>query len=370
MQHLISKLDANGIGVVVHNGSTLFSGDAGSAESNIRKWMIDSDIVESVIQLPTDEFFNTAIYTYLWVLNKNKLPHQRNKIMLINAADKFSPLNKNKGSKRKLIDEKNCYDIVKTLLSYKNSEYARIFEKEFFYFNKQAITLTNIDGNGVSFEDNLPLKENKLGEVERVKSVKLEPTKITQDNIELTEFIITDYDSENYTSLSHYYTETLKPLILHLNYLEHPLIVTTHEAQYYYDIDQESLIKKTVIKDKKNNIKALGCGKIVVKSSLKKATKKQSERIFISAELTPSYQKDFEIIPYYEDEVANLAAIDAFMTRYIKKPFKYAENVVGVELNFNKIFYKSEPLRPANKILKEISILDEALKELEDRVIL
>ena len=58
MQHLISKLDSVGMGVVVHNGSTLFSGDAGSAESNIRKWMLDSDIVEAVIQLPTDEFFN------------------------------------------------------------------------------------------------------------------------------------------------------------------------------------------------------------------------------------------------------------------------------------------------------------------------
>ena len=76
MQHLISKLDAVGMGVVVHNGSTLFSGDAGSAESNIRKWMLDSDIVEAIIQLPIDEFFNTGIYTYLWVLNKNKQEHQ------------------------------------------------------------------------------------------------------------------------------------------------------------------------------------------------------------------------------------------------------------------------------------------------------
>jgi type I restriction enzyme M protein len=70
MQHLISKLDAVGMGVVVHNGSTLFSGDAGSAESNIRKWMLDSDIIEAVIQLPTDEFFNTGIYTYLWCSTK------------------------------------------------------------------------------------------------------------------------------------------------------------------------------------------------------------------------------------------------------------------------------------------------------------
>ena len=71
------------MGVVVHNGSTLFSGDAGSAESNIRKWMLDSDFVEAIIQLPTDEFFNTGIYTYLWVLNKHKSPKCQEKVMYV-----------------------------------------------------------------------------------------------------------------------------------------------------------------------------------------------------------------------------------------------------------------------------------------------
>ncbi|MEI6848294.1 MAG: N-6 DNA methylase [Chlorobiaceae bacterium] len=60
---MISKLDSVGMGVIIHNGSTLFSGDAGSSESNIRKWMLDGDIVESVIQLPTDEFFSTPVST-------------------------------------------------------------------------------------------------------------------------------------------------------------------------------------------------------------------------------------------------------------------------------------------------------------------
>ena len=144
MQHLISKLNAAGMGVVVHNGSTLFSGDAGSAESNIRKWMFDSDIVEAVIQLPTDEFFNTGIYTYLWILNKNKQAHQKDKIMLIDASNKFKPLKKSKGDKRKEVDELSRLDIVATLKAYQDNDYARVFDKEFFYFNKQAIMLTNI----------------------------------------------------------------------------------------------------------------------------------------------------------------------------------------------------------------------------------
>ncbi len=101
MQHLISKMGLEGMGVVVHNGSTLFSGDAGSGESNIRKWMFDTDIVEAIIQLPTDEFFNTGIFTYLWVLNKDKKESHKNKVMMINASEKCKPMKKNKGKKRK-----------------------------------------------------------------------------------------------------------------------------------------------------------------------------------------------------------------------------------------------------------------------------
>ncbi len=82
-------------------------------------------------------------------------------------------------------------------------------------------------------------------------------------------------------------------------------------------------------------------------------------------ELTPDYQKDYEIIPFHRDEATNQAAIEAFMAKYISKPFAYLENVVGVEINFNKVFYKPEKLREVNEILGEIAALDEELKALE-----
>jgi type I restriction enzyme M protein len=295
MQHLISKLSDRGMGVVVHNGSTLFSGDAGSAESNIRKWMLDIDIVEAVIQLPTDEFFNTGIYTYLWVLNKRKSGDRQDKVMLINASEKFKPLKKNKGSKRKEIDEVSRLEIVETLARFVDNDYARVFEKEFFYFNKQGIILTNIDS---------------------------------------------------------------------LDYKEQPLMVTTDKAVYSFDSDRETIIKQSGAKREE-----LGCGKFVVKAAFKKASKTQAERIEITVELTPDYQKDYEIIPFHRDEVANREAIAAFMAKYITKPFEYLENVVGVEINFNKVFYKPEKLRSVEEILEEIVMLDEELKELEKLII-
>ncbi|MFH1216480.1 MAG: N-6 DNA methylase [Pseudomonadota bacterium] len=361
MQHLISKLDSSGMGVVVHNGSTLFSGDAGSAESNIRKWMLDSDIVEAVIQLPTDEFFNTGIYTYLWVLNKNKQPHHKNKVMLINASEKFKPLKKNKGSKRKKIDIASRLDIVATLTAYQDNDYARVFEKEFFYFNKQAIMLTNVDEQGNSFESQLPFVTNtKTGEIKRAASLKVDPIKLSNGERELTQFTIMSFDQEQYASLVDYFEQDIKPFIASLDYKEQSLVVTTSHGQYLFDTEQETLIKKTA-----GNVETLGCGKIVIKSSLKKAAKKLPERIEISVELMPDYQKDYEIIPFHKDEAENQVAIEAFTAKYINKPFEYLENVVGVEINFNKIFYKPEKLREVSEILGEIAALDEALKVLE-----
>ena len=82
-------------------------------------------------------------------------------------------------------------------------------------------------------------------------------------------------------------------------------------------------------------------------------------------ELTASYQKDYEIIPFHKEPAKNHTAIETFMARYISKPFICMENVVGVELNFNKIFYKPEILKPVIEIAAEIGELDAALKALE-----
>jgi len=351
MQHLISKLDASGMGVVVHNGSTLFSGDAGTAESNIRKWMFDSDIVEAVIQLPTDEFFNTGIYTYLWVLNKNKQEKHIGKVMLINASDKYKALKKSKGSKRKEIDKKSRLEIVETLTNYVDTDYAKVFDKEYFYFNKQGIMLTNVDEYGKSFEQKL--NDGKSSE-------KLTPIVVSNGERELTEFVINSYDHTKFDSLKEYFKQDVKPFILSLDYKEQPLTVTTTSAKYWFDMEKESLIK-----EENGKVELLGCGKIVIKAILKKGSKTQPERIEITVKLIPDYQKDYEIIPFHKNSEENQVAISEFVKKYIRRSLRYLENVVGVELNFNKIFYKPEELRSVKEILSEIKVLDEELKVLE-----
>jgi len=343
LQHLISKMNLQGMGVVVHNGSTLFSGDAGSGESNIRKWLFDQDIVEAIIQLPTDEFFNTGIFTYLWVLNKNK--KHKNRVMMIDASAKFVPMKKNKGKKRKEVDEPNRLEIVKTLSEFKENEYAKVFDREFFYFNKQALMLTNLDVNGKSFESELPPKK---------KSLKLTPLKVVQDELTIDKFSESDI-----TKL-----DEIKETVKALDYKESDLkIYVDEDVYYFYDNEKETLIKQDG-----ENSKELGCGKIVVKSSYKKATKKREANISIMVELTPDYSKDYEVIPYDKDEKQNQKNIDAFMANYISKPFELLENVVGVEINFNKIFYKPQKLRPLETILGELSKLNGELAEMESEL--
>ena len=143
------------------------------------------------------------------------------------------------------------------------------------------------------------------------------------------------------------------------------MVITTVDAKYYYDADKETLIKEANGKKEE-----LGCGKIIVSANYKKATKKLAERIEICVELTADYQKDYEIVPFHKDAVANQASIEAFMARYISKPFVYLENVVGVELNFNKIFYKPETLRSVSDISADIAELDQQLKVLEAELVL
>jgi type I restriction enzyme M protein len=336
MQHLISKMNLKGMGVVVHNGSTLFSGDAGSGESNIRKWMFEQDIVEAIIQLPTDEFFNTNIYTYLWVLNKDKKSEHKDKVMLINASDKFELLKKNKGKKRKKIDKQSRKDIVDTLTKFKDNDYALTFPKD--------KTIESI------------MSKNE-------KSVKFNFTKIVQDDILIDSSKITEFDSEKYFDLQDYHENFIKPIIKELDYKQKDLKVYFGNVSWWYDEDKE-----TIIKQEDEKIVELGCGKIVIRSSFKKATKTMPEKIEITFELTPDYQKDYEIIPYSKDKKQNQKNIENFMVKYVTKPFIYLDNVVGIEINFNKVFYKPEKLRPLEDIVKDIDSIDEELTKLKDEL--
>ena len=161
MQHILWQLADSGIAVEVHNGSTLFSGDAGSGESNIRKYIFDHDWVEAIIQMPQNEFFNTGIYTYLWIMNKQKPFERKDQVALIDGSHLWRLLKKAKGDKRREMTKEHREEIVKALTEFVPSGICKIFPREHFYYNKQSLTLTDLDDDGCSVADTI-CKEGKL----------------------------------------------------------------------------------------------------------------------------------------------------------------------------------------------------------------
>jgi type I restriction enzyme M protein len=366
-QHILYQLADDGLAIVVHNGSTLFSGDAGSGESAIRKYFLDNDWVEAIVQMPTDEFFNTGIYTYLWIFNKNKPSDRKDKVMLINAANLFVPLKKSKGKKRKQMSEENRLDIVKSFTEFKDNKYCKIFDKWHFYFNKQSIVLTNIDDTGKSVE--MPSKVDRNGDVKDEKSIKLEPKTIaildsfSKNRMKaINEMVITKFVDKNYSSLANYYEGYFKSLVNEFDYKDAAFVlIDKHGNTYSYDNNKETI----VVKDKKQKESYLGNGKIVIKSTYKKKTATKEEHILVTAEITKDLQKDYEIIPFNPEEKQNKQNIANFMSKYITKPFEYLDNTIGVEINFNKVFYISEKLRDTDNITLDLKQLESDLANLE-----
>ena len=123
----------------VHNGSSLFTGDAGQGESNIRRWIIENDWLEAIVALPLNMFYNTGIATYIWVLTNRKPEHRRGKVQLIDATDWYRPLRKNLGKKNCELGEKDIARICDTFLAFEETEQSKIFDNAAFGYWKVTI---------------------------------------------------------------------------------------------------------------------------------------------------------------------------------------------------------------------------------------
>ncbi len=123
----------------VHNGSSLFTGDAGQGESNIRRWIIENDWLEAIIALPLNMFYNTGIATYIWVLTNRKPENRRGKVQLIDAAGVFQPLRKNLGKKNCEFSDEQIRRITDMFLTFEESERSKIFPNKAFGYWKITV---------------------------------------------------------------------------------------------------------------------------------------------------------------------------------------------------------------------------------------
>ena len=140
MQSAIDKMDDKlGRAAIIENGSPLFTGGTASGESQIRRWMIESDLIEAIIALPTDLFYNTGIQTYVWILSKNKRPERKGKIQLINAANIYHKLRKAAGNKKNEIKPEDRKKIAHLYADFVENKYCKIFKNEEFLYKEYTV---------------------------------------------------------------------------------------------------------------------------------------------------------------------------------------------------------------------------------------
>ena len=123
----------------VHNGSSLFTGDAGQGESNIRRWIIENDWLEAVVALPLNMFYNTGIATYVWVISNRKPGHRRGKVQLIDATKRFTPLRKNLGQKNCELSDDDIEHICQAFLAFEETEESKLLQNEAFGYWKATV---------------------------------------------------------------------------------------------------------------------------------------------------------------------------------------------------------------------------------------
>lgn len=179
LQHMISKMNDSKNGgsriAIVFNGSPMFTGDAGSGESEIRRWIIENDMLEAIVALPDQLFYNTGISTYIWIVTNRKTKRRKGKVRLVNGTQYFQKMRKSLGNKRNYLTDENRDDIVKLYSMYEAHEDYKDFDNEDFGFYKVTIERPVRDEKGrivkdnkgnkkadTSFRDteNIPLKDN------------------------------------------------------------------------------------------------------------------------------------------------------------------------------------------------------------------
>ena len=174
MLHMLSKMkdpkDGGSRIASVHNGSALFTGDAGSGESGIRQYIIENDLLECIIQLPNDIFYNTGITTYVWILSNVKEEHRKGKVQLINASTFSQKMRKALGSKRNELNADQIQQIQDLYFDFEENEYSKLFDNEDFGVYQITVHQPEKDANGKIEKDvkGKPKSDSNLKDIENV----------------------------------------------------------------------------------------------------------------------------------------------------------------------------------------------------------
>ncbi|KAF5083807.1 N-6 DNA Methylase [anaerobic digester metagenome] len=329
----------------VHNGSSLFTGDAGSGESNIRRWIIENDWLEAIIALPLNIFYNTGIATYIWVLSNRKAEHRKGKVQLIDATPWYRSLRKNLGKKNCELSSEDIERITDLCISFTESEQSKIFPNEAFGYWK------------VTVERPLRLKVDLSDEsLNRFRTVCAEAKDealfavLERVKKEIGSGIHSDYNQLKTTIESAASLSGVKMLAKRWKIIESSLAEKDEEA---------SPVFKKIHKAGKISPDPLrGLFSLTI----------EGKQVVVEYE-SDSELRDTEQIPLLEE-----GGIEAFIKREVLPhvPDAWIDESatrIGYEISFTRYFYKPEPLRSLEEIKADILALEKETEGLLDQIL-
>ena len=334
LQHMISKMhppetETKTRIAIVFNGSPLFTGDAGSGESEIRRWIIENDWLEAIIALPDQLFYNTNINTYLWILSSVKEQDRKGKVMLIDARDMSDDMKKSLGQKRKEISDENIEKIRNLFTDPRNGERVKIFDNEDFGYRKITIERPLRMKFVISEEGIAKLSMDKVFEKTKNGKQKTLDQQQTQDVIvnSLSQLKGNEFNNKND------FEEKLSSLLLTNG-------IKLSVAQ------RKAILKIFGVRDENAEISRETDGKPEADTELR-----DYENVPLKEDIDDYFNR--EVKPFVPDAWINESVRDI-------KDGKIGK--VGYEIPFNRYFYKFVPPRPLEEI-------DADLKKLGNEII-
>lgn len=354
MQSAIDKMDGkNGRAAIIENGSPLFKGDTGSGESQIRRWMLESDLIEAIIELPTDLFYNTGIATYVWILSKNKRSERKGKVQLIDASNIYHKLRKAVGNKKNELTPEDRVKITKLYTNFEENDLCKIFNNEDFLYREYSVYQ--------------PLQKSYEITEERIEEM-IQSGCLSNFYDENKVFELENSDKE----LSDKEKKTLDKFLKNKATYEKLLETLRNNVsdKKWLDVRNFEPVLKDILSkfDSKLIDKVIdGLGKMDKTAVIQKD--KKGNIIYDKA------TKDIEIVNYTED-------IDDYMAREVlpyvpdakaffeeKADAKKPVIKVGAEIPFTRIFYKYKEQESSDKLLQDFIKLDEEIKEKVARLV-
>ncbi len=357
MQSAIDKMDDEiGRAAIIENGSPLFTGGTASGESQIRRWMLENDLIEAIIALPTDLFYNTGIQTYVWILSKNKRDVRKGKIQLIDASGIYHKLRKGLGYKKNELSPEDRKKITELYTNFEENEFVKIYDNREFIYREYtvmqplqrsyAITEDRIESmiqkgalSSIYDEGKVYELENSLETDAEKKAKELKILKKLKENKPLYDFLLETLRS-NLSNKIFYRLSDFKPVIK-------KILAGFDKKIISKVIDGLSVMDKKaeIHKDKKG----------IVYDAETKDTEivKWNEKIndYMAREVLPHIP---DAKAFFEAEGENATFEDDMLAKKVK---------IGAEIPFARYFYKYQEPTPSEDLLKKFKDLEDAVRE-------